>query len=365
MSAGVELKDVSVTFGSFFAAKNVNVKIEGGEFFSFLGPSGCGKTTLLRAISGFQDPSKGQVLIDNKDMFGIGPNKRPTSLIFQNLALFPLMTVAENIAFSLEVRGVSKSERMKRAGELLELIALEGQGDKKVHQLSGGQKQRVAIARALAVEPKVLLLDEPLSALDLKLRQRMRTELREIQKRVNITFIYITHDQGEALTMSDRIAVMNEGELEQIGPCDEVYNNPLTPFVATFVGENNPLFGNIIDVNNGEAKIETSDGNFISSIDKSTKLNVGDEAISFVRPESLFIIKNDNKFQNKFRAKIENIEFEGNVKNFYASLNSGSKIKFSVANAIDTSEIEINSQIELGFDINKSIILPKGALATE
>ena len=215
MSAGVELKDVSVTFGSFFAAKNVNVKIEGGEFFSFLGPSGCGKTTLLRAISGFQDPSKGQVLIDNKDMFGICPNKRPTSLIFQNLALFPLMTVAENIAFSLEVRGVSKSERMKRAGELLELIALEGQGDKKVHQLSGGQKQRVAIARALAVEPKVLLLDEPLSALDLKLRQRMRTELREIQKRVNITFIYITHDQGEALTMSDRIAVMNEGELEK------------------------------------------------------------------------------------------------------------------------------------------------------
>ena len=282
MSAGVELKDVSVTFGSFFAAKNVNVKIEGGEFFSFLGPSGCGKTTLLRAISGFQDPSEGQVLIDNKDMLGIGPNKRPTSLIFQNLALFPLMTVAENIAFSLEVRGVSKQDRMKRAGELLELIALEGQGDKKVHQLSGGQKQRVAIARALAVEPKVLLLDEPLSALDLKLRQRMRTELRDIQKRVNITFIYITHDQGEALTMSDRIAVMNEGELEQIGPCDDVYNNPLTPFVATFVGENNPLFGKIKDLSSDEAKIETSDGAFISSIDKSTNLNVGDEAISFL-----------------------------------------------------------------------------------
>ena len=224
MSADVELSNVSVTFGSFYAAKNVNVKINGGEFFSFLGPSGCGKTTLLRAVSGFQEPSEGTVLIDNKDMSGIGPNKRPTSLIFQNLALFPLMTVSENIAFSLEVRGVSKDDRKKRADELLELIALEGQGDKKVHQLSGGQKQRVAIARALAVEPKVLLLDEPLSALDLKLRQRMRTELREIQKRVNITFIYITHDQGEALTMSDRIAVMNEGELEQIGACDEVYN---------------------------------------------------------------------------------------------------------------------------------------------
>ena len=365
MSAGVELKDVSVTFGSFFAAKNVNVKIEGGEFFSFLGPSGCGKTTLLRAISGFQEPSEGHVLIDNKDMLGIGPNKRPTSLIFQNLALFPLMTVAENIAFSLEVRGVSKPERMKRAEELLELIALEGQGDKKVHQLSGGQKQRVAIARALAVEPKVLLLDEPLSALDLKLRQRMRTELREIQKRVNITFIYITHDQGEALTMSDRIAVMNEGEIEQIGPCDEVYNNPLTPFVATFVGENNPLLGKVKETSGGQVKIETADGDFISSIDKLTKLNIGDEAISFVRPESLFIIKNGDKYENKFTARVENIEFEGNVKNFYASLSSGSKIKFSVANAIDTSEIEVNSQIELGFDASKSIILPKGALATE
>ena len=166
MSADVELSDVSVTFGSFYAAKNVNVKVNGGEFFSFLGPSGCGKTTLLRAISGFQEPSEGKVLIDNKDMSGIGPNKRPTALIFQNLALFPLMSVSENIAFSLEVRGVSKEERKKRADELLELIALEGQGDKKVHQLSGGQKQRVAIARALAVEPKVLLLDEPLSALD-------------------------------------------------------------------------------------------------------------------------------------------------------------------------------------------------------
>ena len=169
MSADVELSNVSVTFGSFYAAKNVSVKINGGEFFSFLGPSGCGKTTLLRAISGFQDPSEGTVLIDNNDMSGIGHNKRPTSLIFQNLALFPLMTVSENIAFSLEVRGVSRDDRKKRADELLELIALEGQGDKKVHQLSGGQKQRVAIARALAVEPKVLLLDEPLSALDLKL----------------------------------------------------------------------------------------------------------------------------------------------------------------------------------------------------
>ena len=365
MSAEVELSNVSVTFGSFYAAKNVNVKVNGGEFFSFLGPSGCGKTTLLRAISGFQEPSEGTVLIDNKDMSGIGPNKRPTSLIFQNLALFPLMTVSENIAFSLEVRGVSKNDRKKRADELLELIALEGQGEKKVHQLSGGQKQRVAIARALAVEPKVLLLDEPLSALDLKLRQRMRTELREIQKRVNITFIYITHDQGEALTMSDRIAVMNEGELEQIDVCAEVYNNPLTPFVATFVGENNPLYGKVKDISDNKVKIETPDGEFLSTMNEKKKLSVGDDSIAFVRPESLFIPRNEDTFDNKIEVIIESFEFEGNLKNFYANLKSGARIKFSVPNAIDTSSITSGSTLELGFESSKSIILPKAPLAID
>jgi spermidine/putrescine transport system ATP-binding protein len=365
MSAEVELKNVSVTFGSFYAAKNVNVKVEGGEFFSFLGPSGCGKTTLLRAISGFQDPSEGEVLIDNKNMLGIGPNKRPTSLIFQNLALFPLMSVADNIAFSLEVKGVSRKNRRKRADELLELIALEGQGDKKVHQLSGGQKQRVAIARALAIEPKVLLLDEPLSALDLKLRQRMRTELREIQKRVNITFIYITHDQGEALTMSDRIAVMNEGEIEQIGLCDEVYNNPSTPFVATFVGENNPLFGKIKNISQDMANIETPDGEFVSSISANCGLKIGDEAISFVRPESLIILNAGKNFDNSINAKVESFEFEGHLKNFYATSRSGTKIKFSVPNAIDTTGISTGEEISLGFDSSKSIILPKAELAID
>jgi spermidine/putrescine transport system ATP-binding protein len=187
MSADVELKDVWIKFGDFVAARDVNITIQGGEFFSFLGPSGCGKTTLLRAVSGFLEPSEGVVNIGGQNMAGIGPNKRPTALIFQNLALFPLMAVWENIAFALEVRGVGKAGRRKKADELLELIALPDQGDKMVHELSGGQKQRVAIARALAAEPEVLLLDEPLSALDLKLRQHMRTELRAIQQRVGIT----------------------------------------------------------------------------------------------------------------------------------------------------------------------------------
>ena len=370
MSADVELQNVSVTFGSFYAAKNVSVKIKEGEFFSFLGPSGCGKTTLLRAISGFQDPSEGKVLIGGQDMAGIGPNRRPTSLIFQNLALFPLMSVADNIAFSLEVRGVSKIKRRERADELLELIALSGQGDKKVHELSGGQRQRVAIARALAIEPEVLLLDEPLSALDLKLRQKMRTELRAIQKRVGITFIYITHDQGEALTMSDRVAVMNEGELEQVGLCDDVYDFPHTPFVATFVGENNPFYGKVISVDGETVKIESNGGQFSAKAGKVNekqihKFNKGEDVIMFIRPESIFIKNENNKLENNFSAKVDTIEFEGNLKNIYLSMHSSNNVRFSVPNSVDTSNISNGKNIDLTFSSQKAVVLPKGSLAVD
>ncbi|MDJ0929756.1 ABC transporter ATP-binding protein [Breoghania sp.] len=237
----------SVRFGSYTAVDNAYLTIKGGEFFSFLGSSGCGKTTLLRCVSGFVEPTEGRILIGDQDMARVGPNKRPTALIFQNLALFPLMSVADNIAFPLEVHGISKRERRKRADELLDMIALPGVGDKKVHKLSGGQRQRVAIARALTVELDILLLDEPLSALDLKLRHHMRTELRTIQQRVGLTFIYITYDQGEALTMSDRVAVMNVGVIEQIGDTESVYDQPKTPFVASFVGETNRISGKILE----------------------------------------------------------------------------------------------------------------------
>tara|TARA_Y100001970_G_scaffold108102_1_gene135195 strand:- start:19739 stop:20851 length:1113 start_codon:yes stop_codon:yes gene_type:complete len=370
MSADVELQNVSVTFGSFYAAKNVSVKIKEGEFFSFLGPSGCGKTTLLRAISGFLNPSEGKVLIGGQDMAGIGPNKRPTSLIFQNLALFPLMSVADNISFSLEVRGISKIKRRERADELLELIELSGQGDKKVHELSGGQRQRVAIARALAIEPEVLLLDEPLSALDLKLRQKMRTELRAIQKRVGITFIYITHDQGEALTMSDRVAVMNEGELEQIGLCDDVYDFPHTPFVATFVGENNAFNGKVLSVDHHEIKVEAHGNTFTAQAGKMDdknkhNFNKGDEVILFIRPESIFLKNENNNFNNNFVAKVKTIEFEGNLKNIYLTINSNMNVRFSVPNAVDTTNLSANKDIDLTFSSEKAVVLPKGVLAVD
>ena len=230
IGAGVTLEQVSADFGKFRAVDRVNVDIKAGEFFSFLGPSGCGKTTILRMISGFIDPTEGSIRIGGKDMRGQRPNQRPTALIFQNLALFPLMPVWENIAFGLEVRGVDKEKRRARADELLKLVDLPGAGDKMVSQLSGGQKQRVAIARALAVEPALMLLDEPLSALDLKLRQHMRAELRAIQKRTGVTFIYITHDQGEALAMSDRVGVMSHGKLQQVAEPREIYNHPVNGF---------------------------------------------------------------------------------------------------------------------------------------
>ncbi len=262
MGQDVEIADVSMRFGDFYAARDINVHIEAGEFFSFLGPSGCGKTTLLRLVSGFMDPTKGQIKIGGKDMIGIGSNNRPTAMIFQNLALFPLMTVAKNIGFGLEVRHEPKAERNKKVEELIELVDLHGVGNRKVSELSGGQMQRVAIARALAVSPAVLLLDEPLSALDLKLRHHMRAELRNIQRRTGVTFIYITHDQTEALTMSDRVGVMSIGKLEQVAEPDTIYNNPATAFVASFVGETNRFQGTISSIEGEYAVLDTSSGTF-------------------------------------------------------------------------------------------------------
>ena len=208
MSADVTLENITVKFDEFTAVKDADITIKGGEFFSFLGPSGCGKTTLLRTISGFQEPSEGSVYIGGTDMAGIGPNKRPTALIFQNLALFPLMSVCENIAFSLEVKGVSKKERRRRADKLLELVALPGQGDKMVNELSGGQRQRVAVARALAAEPEVLLLDEPLSNVDQSFKEEIQVQLKKILKDLKITTIIVTHDSYEAFYLGNKCGII-------------------------------------------------------------------------------------------------------------------------------------------------------------
>jgi spermidine/putrescine transport system ATP-binding protein len=366
MSADVQLEDVWIRFLDFVAAREVNIHIKEGEFFSFLGPSGCGKTTLLRAVSGFLEPSEGRVLIGGNDMAGIGPNKRPTALIFQNLALFPLMTVWENIAFSLEVQGVGKAERRKRAEELLELIALPGQGEKMVNELSGGQKQRVAIARALAAEPDVLLLDEPLSALDLKLRQHMRTELRAIQQRVGITFIYITHDQGEALTMSDNVAVMSQGIIEQVSDGNTIYDSPESAFVASFVGENNFFSGKVETADQDYVVVATESGSFRARHGKRNgegQLKVGDNAYIFVRPESLKF-DDDKSSDNSLRAMVRHQEFEGNFWQVHFELpESKRSVKLSMVNDGSSVGHDVGSEVNLGFSPDLGIALPEGALA--
>ncbi len=370
MSAGigVDLERLWIRFGDFVAVRDANVAIKGGDFFSFLGPSGCGKTTILRAVSGFLEPSEGNVLIGGKNMSGIGPNKRPTALIFQNLALFPLMKVWENITFSLEIKGASAAERRKRADELLDMIALPGQGDKLPSELSGGQKQRVAIARALCAEPDVLLLDEPLSALDLKLRQHMRTELREIQQRVGITFIYITHDQGEALTMSDRIAVMKEGVIDQIDDGRTIYNDPATAFAASFVGENNVFRGRVKDIKGNKALIETNrSGALLATISSANrgKMKAGDEAMLFIRPEALSIAKQGSSGDHFVTATVTNEEFEGNVFNIFMEGDGGKELKVSLPNTGQSLESHKGSGLTLEYDVANAVVVPHGELATE
>lgn len=245
MTAAVSIQTVSQRYGQSTALNRVSLEIEAGEFVVLLGPSGCGKTTLLNLIGGFTEPTEGTILIGSRDMAGVAPKDRPTTTVFQDYALFPHMTLRDNVAFGLRMRGVDRATRASRADAMLSLVGLEGRGDRRPHELSGGQRQRVALARALAVEPDVLLLDEPLGALDLKLRRQMQDELKAIQRRVGTTFVHVTHDQEEAMAIADRIVVMNAGRIEHVGPPREVYLQPKTLFTASFMGEINriPVLG--------------------------------------------------------------------------------------------------------------------------
>jgi spermidine/putrescine transport system ATP-binding protein len=242
------------------AVKSLDLTIGQGEFFSLLGPSGCGKTTTMRMIAGFEEPTAGKVFLDGQDVTGVAPNKRDVNMVFQSYALFPHLNVLQNVAFGLERKKVPKSETRRRVGEILEIVSLTGMEKRQPKEMSGGQQQRVALARALVNHPRALLLDEPLGALDLKLRQQMQVELKRIQREVGITFVYVTHDQGEALTMSDRIAVMNGGLIEQLGTPRDIYEKPASRFVAGFIGTSNILDGQVGWVENGTGVIDLGNG---------------------------------------------------------------------------------------------------------
>jgi spermidine/putrescine transport system ATP-binding protein len=298
IGSDVVIGGVCKSFGDFEVLKDVSLEIKKGEFFSLLGPSGCGKTTLLRIIAGFEQPDKGTLTLDGDNVLTLPPNKRPTNTVFQNYALFPHLSVFENVAFSPRLKKVSKTQIRKKVEEYIHLVRLEGHADKKPNQLSGGQKQRVAIARALINEPRVLLLDEPLSALDAKLRQHMLIELDRIHDEIGITFIYVTHDQQEALSVSDRLAVMNQGDILQIGTPHEIYESPATDFVARFIGETNLFDATVVKVE----KMDTQgDDEYMTELEipelgliKVTtvdKVRAG-QLVSFtIRPEKIVISK--------------------------------------------------------------------------
>jgi spermidine/putrescine transport system ATP-binding protein len=283
----VEFRGVTKRFGDLTAVDGVSFQVRQGEFLSLLGPSGCGKTTSLRMIAGFEQPDEGEILIGGVDAVGTPPYRRDVNTVFQQYALFPHLTILDNVAYGLKQRHISKSERYAQARETLELVQLTGREKHRPSMLSGGQQQRVALARALVNHPRVLLLDEPLGALDLKLRKEMQIELTRIQQQVGITFIYVTHDQGEALSMSDRIAVMSEGVIQQLDAPNVIYDRPLTPFVADFIGEMNFLNGTVTEVSDGEFELDAGGGVLVrghGTVMPGTSARVG------IRPARLRIV---------------------------------------------------------------------------
>lgn len=304
----LEIAGISKSFGSTQVVRNADISVAPGEFVSFLGPSGCGKTTILRMVGGFETPSHGTIRIDGKDVTYLKPSQRNIGMVFQSYALFPNLTVAGNIGFGLKVAGASRSEISSRVEEMLALIKLPQLADRYPWQLSGGQQQRVALARAIAPRPSVLLLDEPLSALDAKIRVSLREEIRAIQRELGITTIFVTHDQEEALSMSDRVMVMNAGRIEQIGTPFEVYNRPTTAFVASFVGTLSVLEAVVADKTKGEVTVE---GVQLAGFAIPAHMSNGDTVRLALRPES--VRRNGRDGDQQFEAKVTVVDFLGSV----------------------------------------------------
>jgi spermidine/putrescine transport system ATP-binding protein len=327
----IAIENVTKRFGSFTAVDNVSLHVRAGEFLTLLGPSGCGKTTLLRMLSGFETPTEGVIRIAGADVTHLAPYRRSVNQVFQSYALFPHMTVRENIGFGLRMQKTAVDEITKRVNEVIELVELKGLEDRKPNQLSGGQRQRVALARAIVPRPQVLLLDEPLSALDAKLRGQMRLELKRLQKHLGMTFVFVTHDQEEALTLSDRIAVLNGGRIEQLGTATEIYHQPATAFVADFIGEANLLEAELVSRNGATARVRVR-GGLELEVAVAGWPQDGSGVLLSIRPEKVHVSKVPFAAENVFEARVVEEVFQGASDRLTLETSAGTRLTAVVAN---------------------------------
>ena len=349
----VKLENVSKSYGKANVIDDVSLDIYEGEFITLLGSSGCGKTTILRMISGLESVTSGKVYIDNKDVTHVDPTKREVNTIFQNFALFPKMTVKDNITFGLRMKKVNPSEIEKRCANVIKLVKLDGFENRYPHELSGGQQQRVAIARGIIMNPKVLLLDESLCSLDLKLKKSMQVELKRIQKKLGITFIYVTHNQEEALSMSDRIAIINKGKIEQLGTPQEIYKNPQKVFVADFIGEANIIDAEVIKKKEDSIKVSMLE-DYLLEIPTDKEFSIGDKIKIVIRPEDIKISK--RKMNNSINGIIIVTTYNGNSTNILIDIPGKKDIKVSI---IDDEKYNYNEEVYIMFDPKHVIPLRK------
>ncbi len=358
----LECRRLSKRFGNTLAVDDVSFEVPAGSFFSILGPSGCGKTTIMRMIAGFLEPTSGDILIRGKSVLDVSPNKRPVNMVFQHLALFPMMSIADNIGYGLRRKGIGRAEIARRVGEVLERIGLPGVGARRVDELSGGQKQRVAIARCMVLEPDVLLLDEPLGALDLKLREHMKIELKTLQAEFDTTFVYITHDQGEALVMSDRIAVMNDGRFEQIGTARELYYRPGTAFVAGFVGDSNRWRGRVASIEGGALELASENGLAVRGVGHDRQLRAGDAAEIFVRPEAIRLgraVADVAHLDNRTSGRVTRLLFNGAASRVLVRPDGqGEEIEVALPQSGEFSDLAEGAELHIGWAAEQSNAFP-------
>ena len=334
--------------GKVLVVKDLNLDIAEGEFITMLGPSGSGKTTCLMMLAGFETPTNGEIYLDGNPISNIPPHKRGIGMVFQNYALFPHMTVYENLAFPLKVRKFSKDDTDKKVEKALSMVSLSGFGSRMPGQLSGGQQQRVAVARALVFDPAVVLMDEPLGALDKNLRESMQYEIKHIHESIGVTVVYVTHDQSEALTMSNRIAVFNDGKVQQLSSPDKLYEEPVNSFVAEFIGENNTFQGEVTDISNNKCKIKLETGDEILANPIRVK-SKGEKSIVSLRPERA-IINPDEKMDNKFKGKIEEVIYHGDHTRVRLNLLDNKEFILKVPNSSARMDIKLGNDIKIGWN---------------